>query len=71
MVFLKQFFEKDDFEKNQQTTKNPENYPSCKEINPLIVRLILINFGRLNKYAFVRLGHMLSHLCIGQFNTIR
>ena len=31
MVFLKQFFEKVDFEKNQQTTKSMENYPVCKE----------------------------------------
>ena len=33
MVFLKEFFEKVDFEKNQQTTKKPEKYPACKELN--------------------------------------
>ena len=27
MVFLKEFFEKVDFEKNQQTTKKHENFP--------------------------------------------
>ena len=33
MVFLKEFFEKVDFEKNQQTTKKKKkNYPACKEL---------------------------------------
>ena len=30
MVFLKEYFEKVDFEKNQQTTKNMQNYPGAK-----------------------------------------
>ena len=34
-VILKEFFEKDDFEKNQQMTKNMKNYPSCKELTHL------------------------------------
>ena len=33
MVFLKEFFEKVDFEKNQQTAKNRTNYPVGKECN--------------------------------------
>ena len=35
MVFLKEFFEKDGFEKNQQTKKQMKNYPACKELNQL------------------------------------
>ena len=31
-VFLKDFLEKVDFEKNQQTTKKHENYPAVKEL---------------------------------------
>ena len=31
-VFLKEFFEKVDFEKYQQTTKNMQNQPACKEL---------------------------------------
>ena len=31
MVFMKEFFEKFDFEKNQ-TTKKMQNYPACKEL---------------------------------------
>ena len=33
MVFLRQFFEKVDFEKNQQTTEKQEKYPVGKELN--------------------------------------
>ena len=32
MVFLKFYFEKVDFEKNQQMTKNMKNYSACKEL---------------------------------------
>ena len=32
MVLLKEFFEKVDFEKNQQTTKRMENYPVGEEL---------------------------------------
>ena len=32
MVFLKEFFEKVDFEKNQQTTKNMKIFPGGKEL---------------------------------------
>ena len=32
MVFLKEFFQKVDFEKNQQTTKNMKNYPVGNEL---------------------------------------
>ena len=35
MVFLKEFFEKDDFVKIQHATKHLKNYPACKEPNPL------------------------------------
>ena len=31
MVFLKENFEKVDFEKNQQTTKNMQNYPVARQ----------------------------------------
>ena len=37
MVFPKEVFEKDDFEKNQQTTKKLKIYPACKELNTLTV----------------------------------
>ena len=47
------FFEKNDFEEKSADDKNPANYPSCNESNPLIVRLILNNFGRINMYEFV------------------
>ena len=33
MVFLKEFFEKVDFEKNQQTTKKHEKLPSMQRVN--------------------------------------
>ena len=38
MVSLKEFFEKDDFEKNQQMVKRMKNYPACKELHPLTVQ---------------------------------
>ena len=31
MVFLKEFFEKINFEKNRQTTQKMQNYPACIE----------------------------------------
>ena len=33
MVFLKEFFEKVDFEKNQQMTKEHKNFPGGNELN--------------------------------------
>ena len=33
-MFLKEFFEKVDFEKNQQTTKSMQNYQAGKGFNP-------------------------------------
>ena len=33
MVFLKEFFEKVDFEKNQQTTNKYEKFPSRQRVN--------------------------------------
>ena len=33
MVLLKEFFEKVDFEKNQQMTKSMENYPVGNRVN--------------------------------------
>ena len=33
MVFLKDFFQKVDFEKHQQTTKSMQNYPVGKELS--------------------------------------
>ena len=32
MVFLKEFFEKNDFEKNQQTTKKHEKFPKGQSV---------------------------------------
>ena len=32
MICLKEFFEKVDFEKNQQTTKSMKKYPTYKEL---------------------------------------
>ena len=33
MVFLREFFENDNFQKNQQTTKNHEKFPSLQSVN--------------------------------------
>ena len=44
---------KDDFQKNQQTTKCMKNYPGPKGLNPLSGKP-LINCGRLNMSHFVR-----------------
>ena len=33
MVFLKEFFENDNFEKNQQTTKNHDKFPGVQSVN--------------------------------------
>ena len=38
VVILKEIFKKDDFEKNQRTTKHTKIYQECKELNPLTVR---------------------------------
>ena len=45
MVFLKDFFEKFDFENNQKTTKSMQNYPACKELNNkcVVIALILLD----------------------------
>ena len=32
MIFFKEIFEKNDFEKNQKTTKNMKNFPACKDL---------------------------------------
>ena len=37
MVFLKEFFEKVDFEKTQQTTKHQENFPGSNELKQRIL----------------------------------
>ena len=37
MIFLKEFFQKVKFEKNQQTKKIMKKFPACKELNPLDV----------------------------------
>ena len=37
MVFLKEFFEKVDFEKNQETTKSMKNYPGGVTIEVISV----------------------------------
>ena len=33
MVFLKEYFQKVNFEKKQQTSKSMKNYPVCNELN--------------------------------------
>ena len=50
MVFLKEFFNKVDFEKNQQTAKNSEKFPRGQRVNygtflksEIIIRAILEN----------------------------
>ena len=35
MVFMKEFFKKVDFEKNQQTTKKHENFPGGKGLREM------------------------------------
>ena len=57
MLFLKEFFEKVSFEKNQQTTKNQEKIPAC------IVLLAVMKMGSLfypellSKYLIVSKGN--------------
>ena len=41
IVFLKDFFEKCDFEKNQQTTKKHEKYTECNDLMSLQVSGLL------------------------------
>ena len=40
MVFLKEFFKKIDFEKNQQTTKKHEKLPSRQRVKNTILDLV-------------------------------
>ena len=47
IVFLKVYFEKANFEKNQQTTKNMQNYPACKELTHCMVGNFSCFFCRL------------------------
>ena len=49
MAFLKEFFEKDDFEKNQQTTKKHEKFPRGKGVNAHV----MVPY-KLSYYVFVR-----------------
>ena len=39
ILFLKEFFEKVDFEKNQQTTKKREKFPRDSESKPFLLIL--------------------------------
>ena len=41
MVFLKEFFEKIDFEKNQQMTKKHEKFPRGKELRMFIGHMFI------------------------------
>ena len=40
MLFLKEFFEKVDFEKHQQTTKKHEKLPSGQRVNPGLMTML-------------------------------
>ena len=42
IVFLKEFFEKVNFEKIQQMTKNMKNYPEYKELMTYLLILIFL-----------------------------
>ena len=42
MLFLKEAFEKVDFEKHHQTTKSLKNYPIGKELNKSERKLLLV-----------------------------
>ena len=60
MAFLKEFFKKVDFEKNQQTTKNMKNFPGGKELTSFDIRISQGNvfyhqhFQGYNIYAFIK-----------------
>ena len=42
MEFLKEYFEKVDFEKNQQTTKKHEKFPRMQRVKGLIIFSVLL-----------------------------
>ena len=58
MVFLKEFFTKVDFEKNQQTTKKYENYPGGKELDNGFVCRLVINMVQPNLCVTLHLTFM-------------
>ena len=49
MVFLKEFLEKDEFEKKQQTTKKHKKFPRGKGVNAHVMVPYKLSF-----YVFVR-----------------
>ena len=73
MVFLKEFFKKDDFEKNQQMTKLMKKLSSMQRVKAtnckVNLRIIVGDFT--HAVLFMGLCHVLSHCCIGQLYTIR
>ena len=61
MVFLKEFFNKVDFEKNQQATKNREKFPRGQRVkygtflkSERIIKAILENPKAASKFAFCK-----------------
>ena len=58
MVFLKELFEKDDFEKHQQTTKGMKNYPACKAFANCKVNLNYLWEIEHVPFSYVGLCHM-------------
>ena len=70
MVFLKEFFKKVDFEKNQQTTKMHENYQLGKGgfcTYAIVINLMnwLISYitkgkGKAHKYVVLQVSYLLN-----------
>ena len=77
MVFLKDFFQKVNFEKNQQTTKNMKNYQVCNELMCVSVlsspyeHVDIIDFGqRFGKDLVLQVICMLLILVVSHLSRV-
>ena len=69
MVFLKEFFEKVDFEKNQQTTNiSMQNYPVGKELKFQVAKCKGINFVAASRLKII-FGRIVMEIVCGGNNT--
>ena len=63
-VFLKELKKKNDFEKNQQTTKNMQNYPVGKELsNTMQMQLLPLSHGLAN-IRLLNINHLQDNYTI-------
>ena len=61
MVFLKDFFEKVNFEKSQMTKKIRKTFPACKELNTILFELwTLIEIFCFYRYALIGMDMALA-----------